>query len=253
MPADEISRLLDAVAAGQLSPTDAAAALQPALTTEQAVLDLERDRRCGQPEVVFGAGKSDAQLHEIVAALLAANRNVLVTRIRPEIGAELATKYPDAIHDDLARTWTCRRRSPPRRHGTVAVISAGSSDAPVAGEAARTLEFLGIETRRYQDIGVAGIHRLFGRLEEIRTCDIVLVVAGMEGALPSVVGGLVKAPVIAVPTSVGYGASFQGLAALLGMLNSCAAGITVVNIDNGFGAASAAARMLQLTQPEKTP
>ncbi len=242
----DLDKLLQRVAEGSVAPDEARCELRAILEVDDVVLDLERDVRCGQPEVVFGAGKSNSQLRSIVASMAAAGRNVLITRIRAEIAKELAMGYESAQSDEVARTWQLLSAPVPRRCGCVAVVSAGASDAPVSGEAMRTLAFFGVAAVQISDVGVAGIHRLVRRLEEIRECDIVIVVAGMEGALPSVLGGLVAAPVIAVPTSVGYGASFQGLSALLGMLNSCASGITVVNIDNGFGAASAATRMLHL-------
>lgn len=212
-----------------------------------ARLDLEREDRCGHPEVVFGEGKTPGELARIAAALVQREGRVLVTRVDEARVDALRASLPGIVHDPLAR---CAAVLPsagctPVIQGTLAIVSAGSSDAPVAAEACFTARFLGLEAEVHGDLGVAGLHRLLRRIEGLRTADVLLVVAGMEGALPSVVGGLVDRPVIAVPTSVGYGASLGGLSALLGMLNSCAAGVTVVNIDNGFGAAVAASRILR--------
>jgi pyridinium-3,5-biscarboxylic acid mononucleotide synthase len=211
-----------------------------------ARLDHHRSGRSGLPEVVYGAGKTAAQLVAIVARLKRRGHPVLVTRLDAQVHAGCARELDDGHerpgdYDPLSRTW-CWAPGPvvPTGAGTIVVACAGTSDLPVAEEAARTLTLFGNRVVRLADIGVAGLHRLVEHLPLLRTARAIVVVAGMEGALPSVVGGLVACPVIAVPTSVGYGASFGGLAALLAMLNSCAAGITVVNIDNGFGAACAA-------------
>ncbi|HTE05387.1 MAG TPA: nickel pincer cofactor biosynthesis protein LarB [Planctomycetota bacterium] len=211
-----------------------------------ARLDHERPARSGLPEVVYGAGKTAEQIVAIVARLKRRGHPVLVTRLSPEVHAACGRDL-DAGHERpgdfhaLSRTW-CWSPAPvaDTGAGTIVVACAGTSDLPVAEEAARTLELFGNRVERLADVGVAGLHRLVEHLPRLRSARAIVVVAGMEGALPSVVGGLVACPVIAVPTSVGYGASFGGLAALLAMLNSCAAGITVVNIDNGFGAACAA-------------
>lgn len=206
--------------------------------------DPERLSRQGFPEVVYCQSKTAEQVATNLQVLAAANGHAFGTRLDTAKAGEVLTAVPEANYDACSRTISLG--TPPALTGPdVAVITAGTSDVPVAAEAATTLTALGRPTQRYQDIGVAGIHRLHERIEEIRQAAVVIVVAGMEGALPSVVGGLVSAPVIAVPTSVGYGAAFEGVAALLGMLNSCAAGLTVVNIDNGFGAAMAAHRILQ--------
>jgi NCAIR mutase (PurE)-related protein len=208
-----------------------------------AKLDLDRTRRCGQPEVVYGAGKTVPQLVAIFRALAQAGQNAFATRITPEQAAAVQQAFPDAVYHTTARALTRDiTRLPPRR-GKVAVLCAGTSDLPVAEEAALTAERMGARVVRIFDVGVAGLHRLLSRQTQFTDARALVVVAGMEGALPSVVAGLVSRPVIAVPTSIGYGASFHGLAALLAMLNSCAAGITVVNIDNGFGAGIAAARI----------
>ncbi len=205
--------------------------------------DYARQQRCGVPEVIYGAGKTASQIVAIMRALNDAGQNAFATRVTPEQAAAVRTELPDAVYRAEARILT-RDVSPlPPRAGKIAVLCAGTSDLPVAEEAAVTAERLGAAVERVYDVGVAGLHRLLSRVERFADARAIVVVAGMEGALPSVVGGLIDKPVIAVPTSVGYGASFNGLAALLGMLNTCAAGVTVVNIDNGFGAGVAAARI----------
>ncbi len=208
-------------------------------------IDLERLTRRGLPEAVFGAGKTPEQIVRAMQALNAAGQNAFVTRVSPEAAAEVKTALPHVVYHAEARILTSLVTALPKSHGSVAVITAGTSDKPVAEEAAVTLEHCGVEVKRFYDLGVAGIHRLFKQLDAIREARVLIVIAGMEGALPSVVGGLTDRPLIAVPTSVGYGASLNGLAALLGMMNSCAAGVTVVNIDNGFGAAVAASLILR--------
>jgi NCAIR mutase (PurE)-related protein len=193
---------------------------------------------------VYGAGKTPRQICEIAQRIVAHGDGVLVTRIGEDAADQLRASLPNVEVNDLARTALVRGNTPaPRGTGTVAVVTAGTSDLPVAEEAAVTLDALGDCVTRVTDVGVAGIHRVLAKHQELRSATVVIVVAGMDGALPSVVGGMIRAPVIAVPTSVGYGASFGGIAALLTMLNSCAAGVTVVNIDNGFGAAVAASRI----------
>ena len=211
-----------------------------------STLDPERLARQGFPEVVYCQGKTARQISDNLQALALAHGNAFGTRLSAERAPEVLAALPEANYDPLSRTISLGLLPAAGGRG-VALVCAGTSDLPVAGEAAATLAFLGHRVSRFHDIGVAGIHRLHARIDEIRTAGVVIVVAGMEGALPSVVGGLVAAPVIAVPTSVGYGAAFEGLAALLGMLNSCASGLTVVNIDNGFGAALAAHRILKPT------
>jgi NCAIR mutase (PurE)-related protein len=209
----------------------------------QCVPDLQREQRLGFAEVVYCAGKSDEQLREIARALFTAHRNVLATRCSPQQFALLQEVDARVQYHPSARIACLHEDRTLYGRGVIAVVSAGSTDVPVAEEAAVTAEVMGNQVERYYDIGVAGLHRLLERREALSRAAVVIVVAGMEGALPSVLGGLIPAPVIAVPTSVGYGASFQGLAALLGMLCSCAPGVTVVNIDNGFGAGYAAARI----------
>lgn len=212
-----------------------------------STLDPGRLARQGFPEIVYCQSKTVSQIIDNIRALAESNGNSFGTRLQPERAPEVLAALPEAIYDALGRTISLGKFPPPGTRN-VALVTAGTSDLPVAAEAASTLAFLGHGVVRFNDIGVAGIHRLHARIDEIRAADVVIIVAGMEGALPSVVGGLVAAPVIAVPTSVGYGAAFEGLAALLGMLNSCASGLTVVNIDNGFGAAMAAHRILQSAQ-----
>jgi NCAIR mutase (PurE)-related protein len=208
-----------------------------------ARLDTGRAERTGDPEVVYGAGKSPAQVVEIMTALHDAHPGhaVLATRLSDESVEAVLSAHPDAVLDPVARAVTLGE--PPTARGTVAVVSAGTSDAPVAAEAALTARVYGAGVKTVADVGVAGLHRVLDARDELADADCLVVVAGMEGALPSVVGGLTGVPLVAVPTSVGYGASFGGIAALLGMLNSCAPGVTVVNIDNGFGAGVFAARV----------
>jgi len=209
-----------------------------------ASVDHHRELRQGFPEVVFGESKSVDQIRRIVAALAARGNNILVTRLSEEKSLPLKQDFPAAIYHPEARCLTIEQKPIEERgKGTILVISAGTSDLPVAAEAVVTARLMGNRVEHLYDVGVAGIHRLLGKREQIFSASVLIVVAGMEGALPSVVGGMVSRPVIAVPTSVGYGASFGGIAALLGMLNSCASGVTVVNIDNGFGAAYAASLM----------
>jgi NCAIR mutase (PurE)-related protein len=260
-----LCRLFREFQAGRVSARRFEAALRGVeageLPVPEAVLDPVRERRTGFPEAIYGAGKTPAQVVRIFQALLDRTGKALATRCSPAALRALRRAVPDLqVHEGAGLAWKIaadqarpggeRGRGASRSaEGLVAVLAAGTSDLPVAEEAALTLEFAGCRVERFYDIGVAGIHRLFGRLAAIRRAAVLIVVAGMEGALPSVVGGLVAAPVIAVPTSVGYGASFQGLAALLGMLNACSAGLTVVNIDNGFGAAVAAIRILRGKTP----
>jgi NCAIR mutase (PurE)-related protein len=214
-----------------------------------ARLDTGRAARTGDPEVVYGAGKTPAQVIGILRALEAAHpeRAVLATRLSDEAMAAVAADLPGAVLDPEARAVTVGTLPAPS--GLVTVVSAGTSDAPVAAEAALTARVYGAGAVRVNDVGVAGLHRVLAVRDELEAADCLVVVAGMEGALPSVVGGLTGTPLVAVPTSVGYGASFGGIAALLGMLNSCAPGVTVVNIDNGFGAGVFAARVARNARP----
>lgn len=209
-----------------------------------SVVDLEREQRQGFAEVIYAEHKLPEQVGDIAAQLAAAGQNVLATRATQEHYNAVKAVIPDANYDDVAKViFYHQRDSEHDTLGKIAVVCAGTSDLPVAQEAALTAEFLGNDVLRINDVGVAGLHRLLARIDEIRECRVVIVVAGMEGALPSVVAGLVDKPLIAVPTSVGYGAAFGGVAALLGMLNSCGSGVSVVNIDNGFGAGYQAAQI----------
>jgi NCAIR mutase (PurE)-related protein len=211
-----------------------------------ARVDSDRERRCGFPEVVFGSGKTPAEVLAIGRAILALEHVLLVSRASEEQYRALAAEFPAARYHARARCITVEGEPLPKNEGVIGIICAGTSDLPVADEAAVTLEIFGNRVERITDVGVAGIHRLLAERDRLEACNVLIVVAGMEGALPSAVAGLVSKPVIAVPTSVGYGASFGGIAALLGMLNSCGSGVTVVNIDNGFGAAYAAAQINRL-------
>jgi len=201
-----------------------------------AHVDHHRALRQGFPEVIFGLGKTPDQVGSIANRLLEQSSNLLVTRTNPETFEVVRQSAPDAVYHDTCRAISVRRDNTIHGHGTIAVVTAGTSDIPVADEAALTVEIMGNRLERLFDVGVAGIHRILSRRRILDSARVIICVAGMEGALPSVVGGLVNVPVIAVPTSIGYGASFNGIAALLGMLNSCSSIVTVVNIDNGFGA-----------------
>lgn len=238
-----IKAILEEIAAGNLSSEQGMERLRhlPYEDLGFARVDHHRELRNGQPEVIFGQGKTVAQVAGIMEAMTARGSNILVTRMQEQAAAELLLKFPNAVHHSQARAITVEN-SPRREQGRgyMLVVTAGTSDIPVASEAVVTARFMGNRVEELYDAGVAGIHRLLSSIDLLRGASVIIVVAGMEGALPSVVGGLVDRPVIAVPTSVGYGASFGGIAALLGMLNSCASGVTVVNIDNGFGAACAA-------------
>ncbi|HET8625731.1 MAG TPA: nickel pincer cofactor biosynthesis protein LarB [Gemmatimonadales bacterium] len=244
----QVEALLAEVAAGNLSPESALARLRhlPYEDLTFARVDHHRQIRQGQPEVIFCAGKTTEQVLGICERLAEHAGSFLGTRANEGMAAALGERFPEVEWNPVARTVHLPLRTsaahPP--HGSVLVVSAGTSDLPVAEEAAVTAAAFGHCVDRLVDVGVAGIHRLLSESARLSAADVLIVVAGMEGALPSVVGGLVRRPVIAVPTSVGYGAAFGGLTALLAMLNSCAAGVTVVNIDNGFGAAAAASRIL---------
>ena len=211
-----------------------------------ARVDTDRARRCGFPEVIFGANKTPEEVAAIGRVILEKNGVLLVSRANEQQHVALSAAYPSTVWHARARCLTVELTPRPKLDGTIAVVCAGTSDLPVAEEAAVTLEIFGNRVDRVTDVGVAGIHRLLAVRDRLEACNVIIVAAGMEGALPSAVAGLVSKPVIAVPTSVGYGASFGGIAALLGMLNSCGSGVTVVNIDNGFGAAYAAAQINRL-------
>ena len=251
MNAKHIRSLLEDVRLGKTSVEEGLLQLGdlPLRDLGHTQLDTHRDLRCGHPEVIYGAGKTPQQLVEIATTLLEGHDRLLATRLSAEGAAALVQAIPRARHHALSSMVTVEPDPPARGVGLVAVISAGTSDGPVAEEAAITARMLGARVEEIRDVGVSGLHRLLARTTELRQARVLVVVAGMEGALPSVVGGLVERPVIAVPTSVGYGASFGGVAALLAMLNSCASGVTVVNIDNGFGAGYAAAQINRLEVP----
>jgi NCAIR mutase (PurE)-related protein len=232
--------LLEAVRRGELDPDQGLEALArlPFVDVPDARVDTHRALRHGLPEVVFAPGKTHAQIADIVRALRDTEQDVLVTRVEPATAAAVQRALGGGEHDGVARLlWFGPSEVAAVGAGTIAVVSAGTSDLPVAAEAAGVARRFGNKVETLADVGVAGIHRLLASSEVLRSARVLIVVAGMEGALPSVVGGMVDKPVIAVPTSVGYGAAFGGVAALLGMLTSCASNVTVVNIDNGFGAA----------------
>jgi hypothetical protein len=235
----QLRQLLEGIRSGSVDVDDAIQRLR-ALPFEQieqfARLDNHRALRTGFPEVVFGQGKTPDQVIKIVTRLMQHNDRVLVTRVTPEMYTAVHEQLPDLCYQEAARALTLDRSDPAERQPGVLVATGGTADIPVAEEAAVTAELLGNQVDRVYDVGVAGLHRLLDQMDRLLMANVIVVAAGMEGALASVIGGLASAPVIAVPTSVGYGASFGGLAALLTMLNSCATGVAVVNIDNGFGA-----------------
>ena len=238
MNSESIRKLFDQVRSGKLSPDDAVSRLRhlPFEDIGFAKIDHHRALRAGMPEVILGEGKTPAQVAGIFARLAKHGGNILATRADRKQFAAVKKQIRAAEYRELARAIVLHRDPKKYGKGVIAVVSAGTSDIPVAEEAVVTAELMGNEVEHFYDVGVAGIHRLLANREALTKARVVIVCAGMEGALPSVVGGLVGVPVIAVPTSVGYGSSFEGLAALLGMLNSCASNVSVVNIDNGFGA-----------------
>jgi pyridinium-3,5-biscarboxylic acid mononucleotide synthase len=248
----QLRGLLDQVSSGDITPEAAQNRLlqylrqSPVEDLGFARVDHHRSIRQGFPEVVFGPGKTPQQIAAISERIVTAGHNLLVTRTTPEAYAAVAALVPGASFHEQARTITHRTMAMPAGRGTILITAAGTADLPVAEEAAVTAEIMGNSIDRLYDVGVAGLHRLLAEHARLTSAHVVIVVAGMEGALPSVVGGLVEAPVIAVPTSVGYGASFGGITPLLGMLNSCASGVSVVNIDNGFGAAAVASAINHL-------
>jgi NCAIR mutase (PurE)-related protein len=252
----QLRALLQQLTRGEATVDDAMARLKDLPFSElgYATVDHHRALRQGVPEVILGESKTAEQVIGIAKELARTGQNVLVTRLDPAKAEALVRALPLATYHAVARTATLEQAPIPKLGDRpVALVSAGTSDLPVAEECAETLRMMGAPLVRVYDIGVAGIHRLLGKREVLHGAAVVVVFAGMEGALASVVGGLVEAPVVAVPTSIGYGAAFHGLAALLGMLTSCASGVTVVNIDNGFGAAFAAARILRLAGASATP
>jgi hypothetical protein len=243
MDAASLKKLFEQVKRGKVSPDEAVERLRhlPFEDLGFANVDHHRALRAGMPEIIFGPGKTPGQLAEIFVRLAEHGSNVLATRVSPEQVRAVKRKFRKAEFHQLARAVSLTRDATVYGKGKIVVVSAGTSDIPVAEEAVVTAQIMGNEVQHVYDVGVAGIHRLLARREALTQARVIIVCAGMEGALPSVVGGLVGVPVIAVPTSVGYGASYKGIAALLGMLNSCASNVTVVNIDNGFGAGYVAA------------
>jgi NCAIR mutase (PurE)-related protein len=244
--------LLEKVTRGEASVDQAMLELKdlPFAELGYATVDHHRALRQGVPEVILGESKTAEQIAGITGELARTGQNVLITRLDAQKAEAVRRDLPALAYHSIARVATLEQRPIPRLgQRRVALVSAGTSDLPVAEECGETLRMLGVEVTRVYDVGVAGIHRLLSKREVLSGAAVVVVFAGMEGALASVVGGLVEAPIVAVPTSIGYGAAFHGLAALLGMLTSCASGVTVVNIDNGFGAAFAAARILRLSLP----
>ena len=238
MDAERLNKLLRAVSEGNITPGEAMQSLRawPYDDIGFAKLDTHRQARCDLPEAIFCPGKSVDQVRTIAARMLSHGINLLATRATEEMYRAIAADAPDAIWCEAARTVTVKRSRRAPAPGTVAVACAGTADIPIAEEARVTAEFLDNKVDTIYDVGVAGLHRLLRHTGKLQQANVIIVVAGMEGALAGVVGGMVSRPVIAVPTSIGYGASFKGVAALLTMLNSCAAGVAVVNIDNGFGA-----------------
>jgi len=247
--ANSIRELFDRVRKGALTPDEAVARLRhlPFEDLGFAKVDHHRALRAGMPEVILGEGKTPAQVATVFARLAKHGGNILATRTNEKQFAAVKKKVRGAEYRPLARAIVLERDRTKYGNGVIAVVSAGTSDIPVAEEAVTTAELMGNQVEHFYDVGVAGIHRLLANREALTKARVVIVCAGMEGALPSVVGGLVGVPVIAVPTSVGYGASFKGLTALLGMLNSCASNVSVVNIDNGFGAGYVASLINRLT------
>lgn len=251
MDAEKLRSLLEGVRGGEIDVAQAIEALKrlPFADLGYARVDHHRALRLGMPEVILGQSKTPEQIAGIARRLIEAEQNVLITRLAPDAAAEVSKQVPELSYAALARVATYEHEPvKPQTTAPIALVTAGTSDLPVAEEAAETLRMFGIPFERVFDVGVAGIHRMIGSLDVLARAPAVIVVAGMEGALPSVVGGLLGGPIVAVPTSVGYGAAFNGLTALCGMLTGCASGVTVVNIDNGFGAAMAVARILSVRE-----
>jgi hypothetical protein len=248
MNAKELETILKGISTGTVSVEEAMEKLREFPYTDLgfARIDHHRELRTGYPEIVYCAGKTPEQVRAIFTAIDSHDNNIIGTRAGKELFTYISPFFPEAEYFEIARIISIRKKEIKPPSSMIAIITAGTSDIPVAEEAAVTAELLGNNVVRIYDAGVAGIHRLVDKLPEIRACRVAVVIAGMEGALASVVGGLVNMPVIAVPTSVGYGASFEGISALLAMMTSCAAGVTVVNIDNGFGAGFAASRINSL-------
>ncbi len=249
MTADLLLELLTSIQQGGTTPAEGLKRLSdlPYEDLGFAKIDHHRSLRTGMPEVIYAAGKTDDQVAEIFVRMAQKGGNVLATRAAPSAAEAVRARLPHVVHHPVARTLFLRQQPSPALNGPVAVLCAGTSDLPVAEEAAITAEAMGNTVLRLYDVGVAGLHRLLAQRETLAQARVIIACAGMEGALPTVVAGLVRAPVIAVPTSVGYGAAFGGIAALLGMLNSCSPHVAVVNIDNGFGAACFASSILRAT------
>jgi NCAIR mutase (PurE)-related protein len=248
MTPEEIKKILEEVKTGKASVDDAMNHLRnlPFEDVGFAKIDHHRELRTGYPEVIFCSGKTTEQLLKIIAMMYEKGNNILGTRANDDMFKEVLKQFPEAVYNEAARTIVIKRTKPEPSKSYISIVTAGTADIPVAEEAAVTAEIFGNRVERIFDVGIAGIHRLYQRLDIIRGGKVIIAVAGMEGALPSVLGGLVDKPIIAVPTSVGYGANFHGLSALLTMLNSCAAGVSVVNIDNGFGAGYVASMINKL-------
>jgi len=234
----QLKDVLNKVYQKKISPEKALHILKdyPYQDLEFAKIDHHRELRKGFPEIIYGQGKTEGQILKIAQEILKKGSNLLITKVGPELFKSLSNKIKKARYNSLARVIYLKQQKPVPGKGKIVILTAGTSDVPVAEEAAVTCDMLGNEVEKIYDVGVAGIHRLFGEYEKIKKARVAVVVAGMEGALPSVIAGIINVPIIAVPTSVGYGASLKGVAALLAMLNSCPGGVGVVNIDNGFGA-----------------
>lgn len=245
MTNDVLTKLLSDIRDGKVTVENGTEQLRdlPYMDLGHTKFDLHRSLRNGFPEVIYSEGKTPEQVGDIFSRM-AGHHNILATRVSKEMAAHVQSICPDVVYNTMGRTLTLISKPIEFKDGEISIVTAGTSDLPVAEEAQVTCEILGNRASIISDIGVAGIHRLLDRLDQIRQARVIIVIAGMEGALASVIGGLVSQPIIAVPTSVGYGASFSGFSALLGMLTSCASGVTVVNIDNGFGAACAACKIV---------
>jgi len=240
-------KIIDDLLSGTIDRQEAIRQLEPLADLGFAQLDLNRSSRLGYPEVIFGEGKTKEQLVDIISVLIERDTSLLVTRVEPAKAEFVLGLVPEVIFHEKAEVLSWKKTEEKQQQmDPISIITAGTSDQKVAEEAAVTIEHFDFPVRRFYDIGVAGLHRLIGKISEIRKSSVIIVIAGMDGVLPSLVGGLVDRPIIAVPTQVGYGASFKGLAPLLTMLNSCSPGVTVVNIDNGFGAAYAAIRIAKV-------
>lgn len=249
MNKDEIRKLLTKTANGDLTVEDALNKLSymPSIDAGCANFDTQRPLRNGFSEVIYGENKTFEQIKKIITAVYPKKLNIFATRISREKGNKLRSEFDKLDYDETSKTFQIIQKDMRPLNGEIAICCAGTADIPVAEEAFKTALFFGTEPKRYYDVGVAGLHRLIAKCDELKSADVIIVAAGMEGALPSVVGGLFHQPIIAVPTSVGYGVNLKGVTTLLAMLNSCAEGIAIVNIDNGFGAACCAIRILNVT------